>query len=180
MNKVFSCSLILWIGVRVYYENFACTNLILWLLREVLILIYIQTICKIFWASTIEINLMTSIFSMIQTILLVSNYNNETNEMWRSFIDGFQYFKFNFRFLNIVFYLQSSVEQHHKNIPSRMYYLFFENKAAIIWFWNFLLVFLIILWLKAIKYFIIKIIKRKLRRSDNTEEVFQISTINQI
>ena len=133
-----------------------------------------------FSSENVEIDLMMSIIGMIQTILLVSNFNMEVSDMWRSFIDGFQYFKFNFRFLNIVFYIQSSVESHDKAIPSRMYYLFFESKATIIWFCNFLLVFLILLALKMIKYFIIRSIKKRLKRTDSTEEAFQVSLINKL
>ena len=117
-----------------------------------------------------------SLIVSIQTILLVSHYNMEAGEMFLQFLDGFQYFKFNLRFLNIVFYIKSSTNQTDYAIPSRMYYLFLEDKTTLIWFWNFLLIFLIVAVLKLIKHLTVKYIKVKMLRSNSKEEKIKTHT----
>ena len=77
---------------------------------------------------------------MIQTILLITHFKMNTSDEWISFTDGFHYFEFNLRFLNPIFNLRSKLDGHKGEIPNRMYALFLEDRSAVIWFINLLIV----------------------------------------
>ena len=73
-----------------------------------------------------------SIVYTIQTMLLLTHFDVENSSVWIDFTDGFQYFKFNFRFLNPIFNIRERLDGHSSDVPSRMYNLFLEDRSAII------------------------------------------------
>ena len=82
--------------------------------------------------------------------------------------------------MNVVFYLKSFISNTDYAVPSKMYYLFFEDKAALVWFWNFFMIFLILAVLKLVKVLIAKYINNKLKDLNSTEEKSYVNTLNRL
>lgn len=79
-----------------------------------------------------DLEFMTKVVTIIQVVLLLTHYEMKISPYWRSFTDGFQYFKFNFRFLDVVFSLREALNGGSKEVPNRMYDLFLEDKSVVI------------------------------------------------
>ena len=77
---------------------------------------------------------------MMQIILLITHFKTTQSKEWVDFIDGFEYFKFNLRFLNPILNFYNLIQSKEINVPSRMYYLLLENKSALICFFNYLII----------------------------------------
>ena len=77
-------------------------------------------------------NALISSIYLMQVILLFTNYDITSSDQMKEFINGFQYFKFNLRFLDLIFNIRSNLIDHSVDIPSRMNFLFLESKSAII------------------------------------------------
>ena len=60
-----------------------------------------------------------------------------------------------------MFHISRYLNGESESVPDKMYNLYFENKSAVIWFWNFLIVLIIATLLNVLKHFIIKYIKSK-------------------
>ena len=60
-----------------------------------------------------------------------------------------------------MFHITRNLKGESESVPDKMYNLYFENKSAVIWFWNFLIVLIIVTLLNFIKHFVIKYIKSK-------------------
>ena len=133
-----------------------------------------------FTENKIKSNISKSIISMIQTILLISHFDNNISGVWRTFTDGFQYFKFEFRFLNPVFFIVSTMNNKESSIPNRMYDLFFENKTAAIWFWNFLVIVFLVWIFNCSKFFINFLLNLNQKRSFNNTKEWKLSRINRL
>ena len=82
--------------------------------------------------------------------------------------------------MNVVFYLKSFISNTDYAVPSKMYYLFFEDKAALVWFWNFFMIFLILAVLKLVKVLIARYINNKLKYLNNTEEKSYVNTLTRL
>ena len=123
-----------------------------------------------FIKSDTETSIAMSLITMIQTILLVSHFNMKASEIWMMFLDGFQYFKFNLRFLNVLFFKSYISNTDYYAIPSKMYYLFFEDKASWIWFFYFIIFFFIIVLMKLIRILILRTVKRNLSNNYSEEK----------
>lgn len=61
-----------------------------------------QLVFKLFINKRVQTDLAMSVVSMLQTVLIVTHFDNNISDTWKAFTDGFQYFKFEFRFLNLV------------------------------------------------------------------------------
>ena len=85
---------------------------------------------------------------MMQIILLITHFKTTQSKEWVDFIDGFEYFKFNLRFLDPIFNFRYLIQSNENNVPSRMYKLLLEDKSALICFFNFLLVLIPVIALK--------------------------------
>ena len=90
-----------------------------------------------------------------------------SSQEWTDFTDGFQYFKLNLRFLNPIFNLRSKLDGHKEGIPSRMYGLLLEDRSAVIWFINLILVLSVIIICKITYMLLFKLIFNK-RSSQNS------------
>ena len=107
-----------------------------------------------------------SIVVMVQSLLLITHFDMNPSEEWTNFTDGFQYFKFNLRFLNPIFNLRSKLQGHQGNIPSRMYGLLLEDNSAATWFINMLIILILVITIKLGLILVRKIVNRRKKLKD--------------
>ena len=93
---------------------------------------------------------------MLQLIYLFSNDNITISNKWSEFIDGFQLFKFDLKFLDFIINIRSNLDKSNINVNERMYYLLLEDRSAMLNFLNFILLFIILCIFKIILWLIKK------------------------